>query len=120
GITSKDLDAKLVAEEKTEATEHTEQLEEARLNVTYDEAYATIMAYRLSTIATYLETESKNTTNAAYKQLLDSTHGNLVPIHAQIARRGAAGLPLLSRRADCNEGERGQLADRRVAGRWLY
>lgn len=72
--------------EQEEANRDKETLENARLNAEFDRVYAPLMAYRLETIKTHLQTAHENSSNTEYKEFLETTINNLDPIYEQLAQ----------------------------------
>lgn len=61
------------------------RLEDARLNVDYDNTYAREMAYQLDSLMSLMTQIYKNTSSSSLKTFLESTSKNLVPTQKQFA-----------------------------------
>ena len=78
----KKLDKKLVA--KVEADTLKADLEDARLNATFDDTYAREMSYRLTTLSILMESIYKTSHSKSLKDFLVATDDNLQPIKKQL------------------------------------
>jgi len=81
-IDIKKLDKKLVA--KVEADTLKADLEDARLNATFDDTYAREMSYRLTTLSILMESIYNTSHSKSLKDFLVATDDNLQPIKKQL------------------------------------
>lgn len=84
GLDIKKLDKNIVTAEKGKGDELTNKLEDARLNVTFDETYARQMSYQLSTLETLMGSIYRSTKSKSMKDFLSKTDGNIEPIIKQL------------------------------------
>ncbi len=80
-VDTKKIDKALVAKHNT--TELTANLEEARLNVRFDDTYAREMSYQLETIAILMKDIYQQSKSDSMKEFLVETDTNLQPIKLQ-------------------------------------
>lgn len=78
----KKLDKRLVAKEKTDTL--AADLEEARLNATFDDTYAREMSFKLTTLSILMESIYKTSHSKSLKEFLENTDSNLQPINKQL------------------------------------
>lgn len=78
----KKLDKRLVAKEKTDTL--AADLEEARLNATFDDTYAREMSFKLTTLSILMESIYKTSHSKSLKEFLENTDSNLQPIKKQL------------------------------------
>lgn len=83
GVKIKDLDKKIVAEQKKDET--LGLLEDARLNATYDRTYAREMAYMLETTLALMRQIHGSARNENLKNFLKTSFDNLEPIQQHFA-----------------------------------
>ena len=78
----KKLDKSLVAKEKTDTL--AADLEEARLNATFDDTYAREMSFKLSTLSILMESIYNSSSSKSMKEFLVATDDNLQHIKTQL------------------------------------
>lgn len=81
-IDIKKLDKRLVAKEEADPLK--DDLEEARLNATFDDTYAREMSFKLTTLSILMETIYKSSNSKSMKEFLVSTDDNLQQIKKQL------------------------------------
>jgi predicted outer membrane protein len=88
GVDAEKLDEKIVAQESGE--ELSADLEDARLNATFDRTYAREMSYQLDTISVLIREIYNSTNNDSFKTFLENTNANLEPLREQFSDFNAA------------------------------
>jgi lipopolysaccharide export LptBFGC system permease protein LptF len=84
GIEIKKLDKTIVAKE--EADPITTDLEEARLNATFDDAYAREMSFKLTTILLLMDDIAHKSDSKSMKEFILKTDKDLQPIKQQLEK----------------------------------
>jgi hypothetical protein len=88
GVDIKKIDKSIQTKENGEKLKA--ELEDARLNATFDRTYAREMSFQLDTIAALMKDIYENSNSKSLKEFLEATDTNLQPIKKQLADFNAA------------------------------
>lgn len=88
GVDIKKIDKSIQAKENGEKLKA--ELEDARLNATFDRTYAREMSFQLETVAALMKDIYQNSNSKSLKEFLEATDTNLQPIKKQLADFNAA------------------------------
>lgn len=88
GVDIKKIDKSIQSKENGEKLKT--ELEDARLNATFDRTYAREMSFQLETVAALMKDIYENSNSKSLKEFLEATDTNLQPIKKQLADFNAA------------------------------